>query len=137
MQVSRYSGIFLIYNLKRVELGYWLSEEYWGKGIVTDAAKMMVKYFFSEEYTYQVNGGQPILRVDCNVYSWNRGSGKLDRFTKIWFTKRLNAAKVAEKLGFKQESYQQLAWLKKGQAVDGIVFRLLKEEYLNNPLYSS
>ncbi len=65
--------------LQRVELGYYLSEAYWGKGIVTEAAKLMVKYFFSDFYTHQVNDGQPIVRVDCNIYSWNKGSGKRDQ----------------------------------------------------------
>lgn len=60
---------------KRVELGYWLSEEYWGKGIVPEAAKLIIKYFFSDDFTYQVNGGQPVLRVEANIYAWNRASG--------------------------------------------------------------
>jgi RimJ/RimL family protein N-acetyltransferase len=74
-----------MYYLQRVELGYWLSEQYWSKGIVSDASKMMVKYFFSDDYTYQVNDGQPIARVDCNIYSWNKGSGNLDPISKIMF----------------------------------------------------
>ncbi len=31
---------------KNAELGYWLAEPYWGKGIMTAAIKKMVKYAF-------------------------------------------------------------------------------------------
>lgn len=31
---------------KNAELGYWLSEEHWGKGIITNAIKEMVNYAF-------------------------------------------------------------------------------------------
>ena len=33
-------------HIKNVELGYWLAEPYWGKGIMTDAIKQMVDYGF-------------------------------------------------------------------------------------------
>ena len=31
---------------KNAELGYWLAEPYWGKGIITEAIKQMVDYGF-------------------------------------------------------------------------------------------
>src|ERR1041385_6489097 len=31
---------------KNAELGYWLAEKYWGKGIMTNAIKQMVEYGF-------------------------------------------------------------------------------------------
>lgn len=30
------------------ELGYWLAEEYWGKGIMTEAAKAVIEYAFTQ-----------------------------------------------------------------------------------------
>jgi ribosomal-protein-alanine N-acetyltransferase len=32
---------------KNAELGYWIAEEYWGRGIVPAAVKLMVNYGFS------------------------------------------------------------------------------------------
>lgn len=34
-----------------VEVGYWLGEIYWGRGIVVDALKVLLEYIFSEEFT--------------------------------------------------------------------------------------
>lgn len=33
-------------HIKNAELGYWLAEPFWGKGIMTKAVKHMVKYGF-------------------------------------------------------------------------------------------
>ncbi len=33
-------------HIKNAELGYWLAEPYWGKGIMTKAVKHMVNYGF-------------------------------------------------------------------------------------------
>jgi [ribosomal protein S5]-alanine N-acetyltransferase len=47
---------------KSAELGYWLGEPYWGKGIVTQAVKNMMLYGFE-------NLG--ILRIYALVFEWN------------------------------------------------------------------
>lgn len=35
-------------HLKAVEIGYVLSEDYWGKGLMTEAVKRAIKYLFEE-----------------------------------------------------------------------------------------
>lgn len=36
------------HNLKKVEMGYWLSEDYQGKGIITRACQHLIQYAFTE-----------------------------------------------------------------------------------------
>lgn len=42
-------GVFRQSNIHRrtAELGYYIAEEYWGKGIMTDAVKQVCDYVFS------------------------------------------------------------------------------------------
>ena len=43
-------GVFRQANIHRqtAELGYYLAEEYWGKGIMTEAVKQICEYVFSK-----------------------------------------------------------------------------------------
>lgn len=47
------------------ELGYWLGEPYWGKGIVTEAVKMISSYGFNE---------LKIERIFAGVFDFNKAS---------------------------------------------------------------
>ncbi len=46
----------------RADLGYWLAESHWGRGIMTDAVAAFVRYLFSDDFATRWNGGQPIIR---------------------------------------------------------------------------
>jgi RimJ/RimL family protein N-acetyltransferase len=46
----------------RVELGYWLAESHWGRGIMTDAVAAFVSYLFSDDFAQRWNDGQAIIR---------------------------------------------------------------------------
>jgi [ribosomal protein S5]-alanine N-acetyltransferase len=50
------------------EIGYWLGEKYWGKGIMARAIKEMVKYGF-ENYNY-------LNKVFAHIYDFNTNSQK-------------------------------------------------------------
>lgn len=50
---------------KNAELGYWLAEPYWGKGIVTGAIKQMVDYGFKN---------WDITRIYARPFEHNMGS---------------------------------------------------------------
>jgi len=53
---------------KNAELGYWLGEPFWGKGVVTNAVKQMVKYGFE---TFDIN------RIFARPFGTNIASRKV------------------------------------------------------------
>jgi len=79
-----------------VEIGYWLDEQYWGKGIVTDAVKWITQYIF----TYY-----EIRKIYAAV-----------------FDKNLASVKVLEKCGFEQEAILKKAVSKNGIIMDELIF---------------
>jgi ribosomal-protein-alanine N-acetyltransferase len=53
---------------RKASLGYWIGEEYWGKGIVTTAVQLVISYAFSELgleeiYDYVFHENKPSIRV--------------------------------------------------------------------------
>ncbi len=80
--VYRYNG----------EIGYWLSEVYWGRGIMSDAVGVMVEYAFSETQW---------LQDFCLHFQNNRSS-----------------MRVLEKYGFTREAIHRKAVMKEGKLLD-------------------
>ena len=62
-------GIGLIFNtdvyVLSAEIGYWIGEEFWGKGITTEAIRQMVEYSF---YYFD------IVRIYAEVFENNKSS---------------------------------------------------------------
>ncbi len=81
-----------VYRLS-AELGYWIGEPYWGKGIATQSVKSMVKFGFNE-----LN----LIRIYAGVFESNKAS-----------------MKVLEKAGFKKECIAKKAVIKNGEIMDG------------------
>jgi [ribosomal protein S5]-alanine N-acetyltransferase len=52
---------------KTVELGYFIGEEYWGRGIATEAVRQMVSYVQKEF---------DIVRIYAEVFEYNKASMK-------------------------------------------------------------
>ena len=77
---------------KNSELGYWLAEKYWGKGIMTGAIKQMVEYGFS---------CFDISRIYAGVFHGNIASQR-----------------VLEKAGFELEGTFKKAIFKNGSFLD-------------------
>ena len=50
---------------KSAELGYWVGEEYWGRGIATEAVKLVLHYGFNN-----LN----LIRIQAGVYEHNTSS---------------------------------------------------------------
>src|SRR6476661_6764681 len=48
------------------EIGYWLGQEYWGRGIATEAVRAITSYVFS--------GHHEIRRLYARVFEWNVAS---------------------------------------------------------------
>ncbi|SFC42197.1 GNAT family N-acetyltransferase [Clostridium uliginosum] len=87
-------------------LGYVLSEEYWGKGIMTEAVKCVIKYAFEEI--------------------------KLDILSVCHYTFNNRSKRVIEKCGFKYEGTIRCAKkLYDTRIVDEVCYSILKEEYFN------
>jgi ribosomal-protein-alanine N-acetyltransferase len=86
------------------ELGYWLSEQYWGMGIISDAIGVVVDHAFTHTRW---------LRVFANIYEYNTPS-----------------MRVLEKNGFTREAIHRKAVMKEGKLVDEHLYALLKEQWI-------
>lgn len=85
---------------KNAELGYWLGEAYWGKGIVSGAIKQMIDFAFA---TYEIN------RVYARPFGINIASQK-----------------VLEKCGFKLEARFEKVIFKNGEYLDELIYAIRK-----------
>lgn len=88
-----------IYQLN-AEIGYWLGESYWNKGIMTEAVQAMVDYTFT---TFNV------IRIYAGVFDHNIAS-----------------MRVLEKAGFHKEAVHQKAIFKNGEIYDEHLYAILK-----------
>lgn len=86
------------------EMGYWLAEPYWGKGIVTSALKLMTNYAFSN---FELN------RIFAGVFEGNTAS-----------------MNVLEKAGYSLEAKHRKAVFKEGVFLDFYIYSILKDEIL-------
>lgn len=105
------SGGIGLHGLKDVyryngEIGYWLSEKYWGRGIVSDAVAAMVNYAFTQT-------------------SWLR------LFACI-FENNPSSMRVLLKSGFKPEAIHKKAVMKEGKLMDEHLYALLKDQWLTS-----
>lgn len=50
------------------EIGYWLGEQYWGRGIMTSAVQKAIKYAFET---------LPVMRIYAGVFEYNIPSMKV------------------------------------------------------------
>ena len=78
------------------ELGWWLAEEYWGRGIVTRVAAALVEFAFADS---------EITRIYAPIHAGNTRS-----------------MRVAEKNGFRLEGVQPQSALKDCQVIDRWVY---------------
>jgi len=85
---------------KNAEIGYWLAEEYWGKGIVTNAIHQMVKYGFEN---------LDIVRIFARIYGTN-----------------IPSQKVVEKCGFKLEGRFEKTIFKNNEFLDELIYAIRK-----------
>jgi len=85
---------------KNMELGYWIAEPYWGKGIMSQAIKRTVAYGF-EHFD--------IIRIFARPFKRNEAS-----------------IKVLEKNGFTHEATFQQTIIKDGKLEDELVYAIRK-----------
>ena len=97
-------GIFRQGNIHRqtAELGYYIAEEYWGKGIMTEAVKQICEYVFAKS---------DIIRIYAEPFAYNIAS-----------------CRVLEKVGFQYEGTVRSNAVKNGKVIDMEMYSLLKAE---------
>ena len=98
--LNRTSSIFSSFS-KAAEIGYWLGEPFWGRGIVTDAVRAVVPVAF---------GTFDIARIQAGIFSENPAS-----------------ARVLEKCGFVREAVLKDAVFKNGKVMDEIIYARFRE----------
>lgn len=97
-------GVFRQENIHRqtAELGYYVAEEYWGKGIMTEAVKQICEYVFNKS---------DIIRIYAEPFVYNIAS-----------------CRVLEKAGFQYEGTLRSNAVKNGKVIDMKIYSLLKTE---------
>lgn len=97
-------GIFPQQDINRLnaELGYWLAEEFWNKGIMTNAVKAMTEYAF-EAFS--------IDRIFARPFPFNTAS-----------------IRVLEKAGFRLEARIESALIKKGVVMDELIYAIRRQK---------
>jgi RimJ/RimL family protein N-acetyltransferase len=86
---------------RSAEIGYWLGEDFWGRGIVTEAVRAVTDYAFD---TFD------ICRVYAGVFEWNPGS-----------------MKVLEKAGYEFECRMKKSATKDGQTIDELIYVMIRD----------
>ena len=84
------------------EIGYWLAEPYWNRGIVSEAARAITEYAF---------GPLDLVRVQTGIFAWNSAS-----------------MRVLEKCGYVREGVQKRAVFKDGEFADCVLYARLRPE---------
>lgn len=97
-------GVFRQSNIHSctAEMGYYLGEQYWGKGIMTDAVKQVCEYVFTHSN---------IIRIYAEPFAHNIGS-----------------CRVLEKAGFEYEGTLKSNAVKNGKVIDMKMYAYVRGE---------
>jgi [ribosomal protein S5]-alanine N-acetyltransferase len=87
---------------RSVEIGYWLGEAFWGRGIATDAVRAMTDHIFANF---------DVCRIYATVFESNPASSR-----------------VLDKAGFILEGRLRKAVTKSGETIDALMYAMLKED---------
>ncbi len=86
---------------RSAEIGYWLGEPFWGRGIMTEAVPAFTAYALA---TFDV------CRLYASVFEWNPAS-----------------ARVLEKAGYVLEGRLRKSAIKDGHTIDQLLFGYVRE----------
>jgi RimJ/RimL family protein N-acetyltransferase len=87
-------------NRLSAEIGYWLGEEYWNRGIATEAVVAVTRYALDT---------LGMVRVYADVFEWNTAS-----------------MRVLEKAGYQKEGVLRKSATKDHRIVDQVVYALVR-----------
>jgi ribosomal-protein-alanine N-acetyltransferase len=85
---------------RSAEVGYWLGEPFWGRGIATEVLRAVTDYAWA---TFD------IVRLEAGVFDWNPAS-----------------ARVLEKAGYTLEGRMRQGVVKDGRVGDRLIYGLLR-----------
>jgi len=85
------------------EVGYWLGEEFWGRGIATEALQLLTQYLFAEEQ---------LLRLFALPLADNAGS-----------------IRVLEKAGYEREGLLRASCVKYGERRDQLLYARVNADW--------
>jgi RimJ/RimL family protein N-acetyltransferase len=83
------------------EIGFWLGEAYWGRGIATDAVRAFTEVALDE---------LGLRRLFAGVFEWNPAS-----------------MRVLEKAGYAREGLLRRSVVKDGQTIDQVLYARVRE----------
>jgi RimJ/RimL family protein N-acetyltransferase len=86
---------------RSAEIGYWLGEEFWGRGIATEALIAVTDYAFKN---------YDVCRLYAHVFDWNPAS-----------------TRVLEKAGYEFEGRLKKSVTKAGQTIDQLMYALVRD----------
>jgi [ribosomal protein S5]-alanine N-acetyltransferase len=86
---------------RSAEIGYWLGEGFWGRGIATEALIAVSDYAFAS---------YDICRLYAHVFEWNPAS-----------------ARVLEKAGYEFEGRLRKSVTKEGQTIDQLMYAMIRD----------
>ena len=84
------------------EIGYWIAESHWGRGLATEAARRLTQYAFSR---------LALERLEAGVFEWNPASRR-----------------VLEKAGYRLEARLRRNVVKDGRIGDSFLYARLRGE---------
>lgn len=93
------------WNNRNGEIGYWLGKDYWGKGLMTEAVSVILKFGFEELKLHRV-------------------------YAKV-FADHLGSKRVLEKSGFKLEGTMRKEHYRYGRWHDMLIYGVLRGEWTN------
>jgi RimJ/RimL family protein N-acetyltransferase len=83
------------------EIGFWLGEEFWGRGIMTQAVRAVSAHAFEAHDLY---------RLYATVFEWNAAS-----------------MRVLEKAGYVREAVLRMSAIKDGRVIDQVLYGRTRE----------
>lgn len=89
---------------KTAEIGYVISQDYWGQGLTTEAAREVISFGFHH---------MDLVRIQARCFIENEAS-----------------ARVMEKLGMTFEGVLRKCWYLKGKHQDLKMYSILREEFI-------
>ncbi|MGH7406412.1 MAG: GNAT family N-acetyltransferase [Candidatus Methylomirabilales bacterium] len=85
---------------RSAEIGFWLAEPYWGRGIATEAVRAMTDFAFA---TFD------LCRIFAGVFEWDPAS-----------------VRVLEKAGYAYEGRLRKSVTKDGQTIDAFLYAVVR-----------